>query len=197
MDNSTSTSTRETGLPPMMRWLFLAVVPGIITGIIVGGVGSRIVMRIVGAMEGSLPHQETDFGFTVGSVTGFGMVFLIIFAGSASGFVGGLAYMCVRPWLGAKQRWRGLYFGAILLLAGGGLVIEGGNTDFARFGSSTLNIFMFAVLFMVFGLLVAPLVEWADIRFQPERRRYFCIVHYMWMFVLKSNLFEFFHVLVE
>ena len=144
------------------------MVPGIIAGIIVGGIGSRIVMRIVGAMEGSLPHQETDFGFTVGSVTGFGMVFLIIFAGSASGFVGGLAYMCVRPWLGAKKRWRGLYFGAIVLLAGGGLVIEGGNTDFVRFGSSTLNIFMFAVLFMVFGLLVAPLVEWADIRLQPE-----------------------------
>ena len=55
-------------------------------------------------------------------------------------------------------------------------MIESGNTDFARFGSTSLNIFMFAVLLMLFGLLVAPLVEWANVRFQsaptidpPER----------------------------
>ena len=113
-------------------------------------------------MEGSLPHQETDFGFTVGSITGFGLVFLIIFAGNASGFAGGMAYMCVRPWLGAIPRWRGLCFGTVLLLAGGGLVIEGGNTDFVRFGSSNVNILMFAALFMLLGLLIAPLIEWAD-----------------------------------
>ncbi len=165
MERTTSASTSEARLQPILRWLYLGTLPGIATGIIIGGIGSRIVMRIVVAMEGSLPHQETDFGFTVGSITGFGMVFLIIFAGSASGIVGGLAYMCVRPWLGARLRWRGLYFGTVLLLAGGGLVIEGGNTDFVRFGSSNVNILMFAALFMLFGLLIAPLIEWADGRF--------------------------------
>ena len=146
MESSESAPSAPASLQPIVRWLFLSTVPGIATGIIVGGIGSRIVMRITGAMEGSIPHQETDFGFTVGAITGFGMVALIILMGSASGFVGGVAYMCVRPWLGTGSRWRGLYFGTVLLLAGGGLVIEGGNTDFVRFGSPSVNILMFAIL---------------------------------------------------
>src|SRR3970282_389954 len=56
-------------------------------------------------------------------------------------------------------RWRGLVFGLLLLATFGSAIIEGDNPDFDRFGYRTLNIAMFAALFIIFGLLVAPLFE--------------------------------------
>ncbi len=165
MTGLTPQSSRPTGLESIIRWLLVGAIPGLVAGIVVGGGCSRIVMRIVGAMEGQFPPQETDFGFDVGVSTAGGTIFLLI-AGSAAGLVGGLFYMSVRPWLGATRRWRGPLFSAVLLLAGGGIVIEAGNSDFSRFGSPTLNIFLFAALFILFGLLLAPLAEWTDTRLQ-------------------------------
>ena len=164
----TPPSSASDQLQSAVRWLLVAAIPGLVAGVIVAGGGSRIAMRIVGAVEGRVPRQESDLGFTVGEPTAFGTIFLVLIFGSAAGLVGGLFYMCVRPWLGGKPLWRGPLFSVILLLAGGGIVIEVGNSDFSRFGSPALNIFLFGGLFILFGLVVAPLVEWTDARLKLE-----------------------------
>lgn len=88
------------------------------------------------------------------------------------GLFGGLLYVAVRPWLPRMARTRGLAFGAFLLMTCGGMVIEKENFDFHRFGIPLINIGLFAALFLLFGLLVAPLADRADQVFPtlPPRR---------------------------
>jgi hypothetical protein len=51
-------------------------------------------------------------------------------------------------------------FGGFLLATLGWTVIEGDNKDFHLFGSSLLNIAIFASLFILFGVVVVPLFDW-------------------------------------
>jgi hypothetical protein len=53
-----------------------------------------------------------------------------------------------------------LVFGAVLLATFGWVIIEGDNPDFPLFGSPVLNIAMFASIFILFGVLLAPLFDW-------------------------------------
>jgi hypothetical protein len=166
MANTAAISDFHARVNSAYRWVLLASASGVITGVVVGGLGSRIVMRIVGAMEGTLPRQQTDAGFNVGEISAFGIVVLVIISGAVTGIVGGIAYQCALPWLRVFGRWRGLVFGVVLLLTGGSLVIESANTDFVRLGSASVNIYMFAALFVVFGVVIAPAVDWMDSNLQ-------------------------------
>jgi hypothetical protein len=74
----------------------------------------------------------------------------------------------VRHWLADAGRWRGLVFGLLLLATFGSAIIEADNPDFDRFGHRTLNIAMFAALFIIFGLLVAPLFERIERALSPS-----------------------------
>lgn len=76
--------------------------------------------------------------------------------------VGGLLYVAVRPWLPRAGCACGSAFGALLLATCGVAVIEGEDFDFHRFGIAPVNIALFAALFVLFGLLVAPLADRAD-----------------------------------
>ena len=66
----------------------------------------------------------------------------------------------MRPWLAGAGRWAGLVFGALLLASFGWVIIEGDNPDFPLFGYPVLNIAMFASIFILFGVLLAPLFNW-------------------------------------
>src|SRR3970282_1343329 len=95
---------------------------------------------------------------TVVSISAGGTIFLAILSGMA-GALGGLLYLAVRRWLADAGRWRGLVFGLLLLATFGSAIIDGDNPDFDEFGSPGVNIAMFAGLFILCGLLVAPLFE--------------------------------------
>src|SRR3990172_2431280 len=144
---------------PLMRSLAVGTIAGFFAGAITGGVGSRIAMRIVAITAGGADQGGiTDAEATVGEITAGGTTFLL-FVGGGGGALGGLLYLAVRRWLADAGRWRGLVFGLLLLAAFGSAIIEGDNPDFDEFGSPGLNIAMFASLFIIFGLLVAPLFE--------------------------------------
>ena len=64
-------------------------------------------------------------------------------------------------------------FSALLLAIYGSSIVEGDNPDFERFGSRELNIAMFASLFIMFGLLVAPLFERIERALSPSPLRGF------------------------
>jgi len=144
---------------PLIRALTAGTLSGFVAGLIAGGVGSRIAMRIVAITAGDANQGAiTDAEATVGEITAGGTAFLIFFGGMA-GALGGLLYLAVRRWLADAGRWRGLAFGLLLLATFGSAIVEGDNPDFDEFGSPGLNIAMFASLFVIFGLLVAPLFE--------------------------------------
>ena len=151
----------------LARMTVVGVVTGAIAGLLVGGVGSRIAMRISAIADGDfIQGLKTENGNLVRDFTVDGTVELLVFGGLFPGVFGGLIYMAVRRWLpGSRQwGWHGLLFGLLLFVVLGSAVIEGDNRDFSRFGPTALNLFMFALLFPLFGLLVAllagPVSHW-------------------------------------
>jgi len=145
------------------RSLVVAIFAGALAGAVAGGAGGRIAMRIStvaapDAEQGTL----TDAEQVVGQITFGGTVELIIFGGVLTGLLGGLVYLATRRWLADAGRWRWLAFGLVSLATFGWAVIEGNNPDFHRFGPPALNITMFAAIYLLFGVLVAPLFDWFD-----------------------------------
>jgi hypothetical protein len=142
------------------RHLGLASLAGAIAGVVVGGLLGRVVMRISGFVAGpSLVGVTTENGNRVGDITFGGTLALVIFVGLPFGVLGGIVYAIVEPWLRRTGRWRGVVYGAGLLLAIGFLVLDPSNFDFTRFGLPLLNVAMFAALFLIFGVVIAWLFD--------------------------------------
>ena len=147
-------------LAGIARALGIGTLAGVAAALIVGGVGSRIAMRIIAITAGpGAIGAVTENGNRVGEITFGGTLGLLMFAGVFFDIPGGLVYMAVRRWLARLGRWKGVGFGFLLLATFGSAVIESDNPDFHRFGVPVLNILLFAVLFPLFGLAVAPLVD--------------------------------------
>lgn len=141
------------------RTVAIGALAGFVAGVMAGGAGSRIAMRITAIAAGDrFQGRITDFDAQVGDITAGGSIFLIILGGSV-GILGGLIYLALRRWLADAGRWKGLAFGVLLLAVFGSAVISADNPDFHRFGPPALNIGMFTSIFILFGLLVAPLFE--------------------------------------
>ena len=141
------------------RHVGLATLAGIIAGAIVGGVGGRIAMRVTGFVAGpSVAGVTTTNGNRVGEIT-LGGTIGVLLVGVALGVLGGLVYAVVEPWLRRLGPWQGLGFGVFLLVAAGIAVLDPVNSDFSRFGSAPLNVVMFAVLFLLFGILIALVLD--------------------------------------
>ena len=151
--------TAQRAVWSFVRTLAAAALAGLVAGVIAGGVGSRLAMRISAiTTESKFRGILTEADQRVGEITVDGTVFLLV-AGGILGVFGGLTYAAVRGWLADAGRWRGLAFGVLLLAMFGWALIEGDNKDFHLFGPPALNIAMFASLYIVFGLLVAPLFD--------------------------------------
>ena len=137
-----------------------ATLAGVITGVLVGGLLGRVVMRVAGFTAGpGMVGAFTANGNRVGDITFDGTAAIVLFVGLASGLAGGVVYAVVEPWLRRLRPWHGLAYGAWSLAALGFTVLEPSNLDFQRFGSPPLNVAMFAALFLVFGVVIAPLFE--------------------------------------
>lgn len=147
----------------LFRAMGIGVAAGFVAGFVAGGVGSRLAMKLVALVAGpDARGRTTENGNTIG-VFSSDTIFLLIM-GASIGTLGGLLYMALRLWLARAGRWRGLAFGAVLLALGGALIIEEPNFDFTRFGIPVLNVALFAALYLVFGIIVAPLADWLDRR---------------------------------
>jgi hypothetical protein len=145
----------------LLRGVGIGLLSGIAAGFVAGGIGSRLAMKVVALVAGpSAQGRITENGNTIG-VFSRDTVFLLLF-GALLGGVAGVLYMALRPWLPGAARWRGLAFGGVLLATFGTVIIEGDNFDFSRFGVPVLNVALFAALFLLFGVLVAPLADRAD-----------------------------------
>ena len=158
----------------LVRAMGIGVLAGLAAGFLAGGIGSRLAMRISAIAAGpAMRGTFTENGNRVGEITLDGTLFLLVFNGPIVGLFGGLVYVALRPWLPRSTRWRGLAFGALLLAVFGAVIIDADNIDFRLFGPPLLNVGMFAALFVLFGLIAAPLADRADRAFPavPPRRR--------------------------
>lgn len=145
---------------PAIRTLAAIGAAGILVGV-PAGLLSRAIMKI-GALAGgpTVAGVHTANGNVVGDFTVSGTFALVVFAGVVPAIAAGLLYLGVRPWLLGLGRWRGLALGAYgLALTGFGVVLEPGNNDFVRFGPPALNVAMFAALFIVVGIAIAPVAD--------------------------------------
>lgn len=134
------------------------MVGGVVAGV-VGAGGSRIAMRVAALTADPCRGVLTENDNLCGVFTLEGTIGLIMFGGIFFGTAGGVAYAALSPWLRPLGRWRGLAFGFIVLAMLGFTVIESDNPDFDRFGSPALNVAMFALVFLLFGLVVAPVYD--------------------------------------
>lgn len=145
-----------------VRIMAIGALAGMIAGAIGGGIVGRLAMRIVALM--AEPWQQgfaTDNGNAVGEITLGGSLSLISFT-AIVGIAGGIVYVLIRPWLPGSGVRRGALFGLLLLLTSGWFVMDPNNPDYRRFGDPSVNIVLFSLIYIAFGLIVAPLADRFD-----------------------------------
>ena len=120
-------------------------------------------MRIIAATNDDRDGVMTDASATVGEISAGGTLSLLML-GVAAGVLGGLLYLGLRRWLWVPARWRGVAFGALTLVTVGQPLFDPANVDFQIFEPVVIVIGMFAVLFLINGLILAPLAD----RIHPE-----------------------------
>lgn len=172
-------------LTQAVRTLGVATVAGVSTGVLVGGLGGRLIMKLIAlAAEPAATGRVTSNGNTVGDLTVEGTLAIVVFSGIFSGLIGGLLYLALRPWLQPLGRWRGLAFGGAVLALMGHSVLEPDNFDFRVFGPTALSVALFAALFLVFGLVIAPAFD----RFAAAARRSRAAAVVAWLGVVPAIL---------
>jgi hypothetical protein len=144
-----------------VRSLAAATTAGLVTAFVVGGLGGRLVMRILSITSPVAHGAITDNGNRVNELTSSGTLSLVLFV-TLFGAVGGWMYVLVRRWLPGRGWKRALAYGVWLLAVSSPLLIDPGNKDFAILGPPPLPIALFALLPLLYGLLVAPLADRLD-----------------------------------
>jgi hypothetical protein len=157
----------ESGRQLVLRLLragTVGMLGGMAAGALVGGFGGRLMMRILAATSGdSAQGLLTDADERVGKISTDGTLGIIIFVGVLGGVVGGILYVALRRWLPRPAWLGGLALGSLLLVVVARLdPLSPDNHDFAILKPTWFAVLLVAVLFPLFGLTVAPLVERLD-----------------------------------
>jgi len=152
--------TYLTASKELARLAAVGTLAGLIPGLC-AGLGARLAMRIAGALAGPEAQGKRSLEGVVGQVA-LGSSAFVVLIGALTGALGGLLYVSLRRWVPCSGFRKGLAFGFLLLLMTGPIVLRAENADFNRWGPPSLNIGMFSSLFILFGLLVAPLADRLD-----------------------------------
>ncbi len=140
-----------------------AALAGALAGFIAAGAGSRLAMYAITRLNQDRVGVTTDAKAVVGEFS-FGGTANLLLLGTFAGILGGLVYLGIRRWLPVSRAWRGLAFGALTLVTVGQLLFDTANVDFQIFEPVLVVLALFALLFFINGLILAPLVD----RMHPE-----------------------------
>ncbi|CAN5115338.1 hypothetical protein BH20ACT24_BH20ACT24_21140 [soil metagenome] len=144
----------------LARSVTIGGVAGAVAGVLVGGLGGRLVMRLSAiAADPSVIGAVTENGNRVGEITAGGTIGLIAFGGLFLGISGGILFVVARPWLRWAGRLRGPVFGAFALATAGHAVIDDDNFDFFLLRPAWLNVLMFSLVFLLYGVTVQALTD--------------------------------------
>lgn len=136
------------------------VAAGLLAGVVAGaaaGLGSRVVMFVVRLMNPSYNGVPTHANAEVGRITAEGMLSLVS-EGVFYGLPGAVVYLTVRRWMPGDDLRKGAAYGLFLLIVAGPVVIDG-NYEFFRYVPTWISVGLFALLYPLYGLVVAPLTE--------------------------------------
>ena len=134
-------------------------IAGAIAGAVVGGIGSRLIMRLLAAVNPDANGLVTENGNVAGRITFDGTLGLVFFGALFFGAFGGVLYIVVRRWIPLRGAAKGLAYGIFLYALFGSTVIDGGNKDFALFGPTLLSVPLFSLLFPLYGLAVSAMAD--------------------------------------
>lgn len=136
------------------------VAAGLLAGVVAGaaaGLGSRVVMFVVRLMNPSYNGVPTHANAEVGRITAEGMLSLVS-EGIFYGLPGAVVYLTVRRWMPGDGLRKGAAYGLFLLIVAGPVVIDG-SYEFFRYVPTWISVGLFALLYPLYGLVVAPLTE--------------------------------------
>src|SRR5688572_6226234 len=117
----------------IVRDIAVTGIAGLLVGTIVGGLGSRLFMRIAGAVAPeAMQGATTEAGARIGEITLGGTIALVVFVGIPAGILGAAFAVIYRPWLAWTGRWRGVALGVVLfaLASAASDVMNPDNVDF-------------------------------------------------------------------
>lgn len=147
----------------IIRTAAIAAFAGFIAGFITLGGGGRIAMRIAAMLSADeLQGTITENQERVGEITVSG-TFGLMMTGGMVGIGLGLGFVLIRSYLPESGWRRILTTGAVFFAVSGFVTLEGGgNADYEKFGIAGLNICLFILLPLLFGLMVAPVTDWLE-----------------------------------
>jgi hypothetical protein len=149
-------------LAEITRTLSISAIAGAMGGIFVAGVLGRLAMRLLAVTSPSAQGRITDDKAVVGQITLAGTANLALF-GAIAGVVGGLIYPWVRRVLPETRRGRIIGYGLFTGAVGGALFVhDHPSFDYTMLTPAWLAVGMFIALPLIFGSLVAALVETVD-----------------------------------
>lgn len=167
---STTVGAREAGqgwpraaLARLVRMLAVGALTGALAGLVVGGVLGRLVMRLLAVTSGEFAAGGiTDDQAVVGEITLRGTANLALTT-TVLGALGGLIYLWVRRVLPETRRGRIVGYGCFTGSVGGALFVhEHGSFDYTNLSPAWLSVSAFVALPLLFGIVVAVLVEATD-----------------------------------
>ncbi len=147
-------------LVPVLHGVRL-VACGLLSGLVAGavaGLGSRLAMFVIRLMNPSHNGETTHANAEVGQVSTDGTLSLMS-EGMFYGVAGAVLYLVVRRWMPGSGLLKGLAFGVYLLVVAAPVVLDG-NYEYFRYVSAWVSVSLFALLYPLYGLVLAPLTEW-------------------------------------
>ena len=150
-------STISRGARRVARVTASGLAGGIVAGVLVAGLGSRLMMRIVGVMARSHYGEVTHENAVVGETTLDGTLNLVV-QGIGYGIFGAILYLFVRRWVPGTGVVKGLVFGIGLLLLGGTVVLDG-SYEYYRYIEPWQAYALFALLIPAFGFVLSVVAE--------------------------------------
>ena len=119
-------------------------------------------MRILAMLNEEKAGVMTGNGDIAGDITVGGTFSVVVFVGIVGGFVGGAVYVVIRRWLPGDSLLKGLAYGLVLICLFGSVLFDPDNVDFVLFGPKQLTVALFALLFLLYGIVASLVIERLD-----------------------------------
>lgn len=147
------------------RRAVLGAAAGALSGLVVGGIGGRLMMSVLAAMNPQAEGVTSDDGFTMGQVTAAGTANLL-FVTTVIGGVAGLCWVVLRGLRFGPPWWR-----AVSMPAGAGIVVgdqlvHSDGVDFTLLDPAWLAV----VLTVTVPVLATVAVSWLGDRWIADNR---------------------------
>jgi hypothetical protein len=154
-----------------VRRLAAITVAGALLGVLVGGVGGRLAMMLLAAMNPRATGVISDDGFTIGQLTIGGTAQLLVVAGLL-GLAGAFVYALLRGLMIGPRWFRVLSISVGSGVVVGALIVHTDGVDFTLLQPVSLTVGLFVAIPVVYAALLTLLAEnWIAEGGWPSRGR--------------------------